>query len=125
MFCSWRTVTHFFELRFLQIKSIRINKPERRNSFKPQTVKELTKAFNAARDDIEIGVIIFNGTLLILCKNGHADYDNFGRLDVLDLQVQIRRLPKPVIATYMTRYTIDQCEDYCHLRRQCGGMCPH
>ncbi|CAI9096382.1 OLC1v1032512C1 [Oldenlandia corymbosa var. corymbosa] len=90
------------------IAKITINRPERRNSFRPQTVKELMKAFNDARDDIKIGVIIFTGTgTKAFCsggdqsfrgKNGYADYDNFGRLNVLDLQVQIRRLPKPVIA---------------------------
>lgn len=87
---------------------ITINRPERRNSFRPQTVKELIWAFNDARDDIKIGAIIFTGTgTQAFCsggdqsfrgKNGYADYDNFGRLNVLDLQVQIRRCPKPVIA---------------------------
>ncbi|CAI9093632.1 OLC1v1029181C1 [Oldenlandia corymbosa var. corymbosa] len=90
------------------ITKITINKPERRNSFKPQTVKELMKAFNDARDDIQIGVIISNGTgTKIFCsggdpsfrgKNGYAEYDNSGRLNVLDLHVQICQLPKPVIA---------------------------
>ncbi|KZV24422.1 1,4-Dihydroxy-2-naphthoyl-CoA synthase, peroxisomal-like [Dorcoceras hygrometricum] len=90
------------------IAKITINRPERRNSFRPQTVKELMRAFNDARDDNTIGVIIFTGKgTQAFCsggdqsfrgKNGYADYDDFGRLNVLDLQVQIRRLPKPVIA---------------------------
>ncbi|XP_071926402.1 1,4-dihydroxy-2-naphthoyl-CoA synthase, peroxisomal-like [Coffea arabica] len=90
------------------IAKITINRPERRNAFRPQTVKELMRAFNDARDDISVGVIIFTGKgTEAFCsggdqsfrgKNGYADYDNFGRLNVLDLQVQIRRLPKPVIA---------------------------
>ncbi|KAL6543648.1 hypothetical protein OROGR_010145 [Orobanche gracilis] len=90
------------------IAKITINRPERRNAFRPQTVKELMRAFNDARDDNSIGVIIFTGKgTMAFCsggdqslrgKEGYVDYDNFGRLNVLDLQVQIRRLPKPVIA---------------------------
>ncbi|XP_051145586.1 1,4-dihydroxy-2-naphthoyl-CoA synthase, peroxisomal [Andrographis paniculata] len=90
------------------IAKITINRPERRNAFRPQTVKELMRAFNDARDDNKIGVIIFTGKgTMAFCsggdqsfrgKEGYADFDNFGRLNVLDLQVQIRRLPKPVIA---------------------------
>ncbi|XP_073120438.1 1,4-dihydroxy-2-naphthoyl-CoA synthase, peroxisomal-like [Henckelia pumila] len=90
------------------IAKITINRPERRNAFRPHTVKELMRAFNDARDDNTIGVIIFiekgtqafcsGGDQSFRGKNGYADYDNFGRLNVLDLQVQIRRLPKPVIA---------------------------
>ncbi|KAI3452729.1 hypothetical protein Pfo_009393 [Paulownia fortunei] len=90
------------------IAKITINRPERRNAFRPQTVKELMRAFNDARDDNSIGVIIFTGKgTNAFCsggdqslrgKEGYVDYDNFGRLNVLDLQVQIRRLPKPVIA---------------------------
>ncbi|KAK4423833.1 1,4-dihydroxy-2-naphthoyl-CoA synthase, peroxisomal [Sesamum alatum] len=90
------------------IAKITINRPDRRNAFRPQTVKELMRAFNDARDDNSIGVIIFTGTgTKAFCsggdqsfrgKEGYADYDSFGRLNVLDLQVQIRRLPKPVIA---------------------------
>ncbi|KAL3636354.1 hypothetical protein CASFOL_020901 [Castilleja foliolosa] len=90
------------------IAKITINRPERRNAFRPQTVKELMRAFNDARDDNSIGVIIFTGKgTLAFCsggdqslrgKEGYVDFDNFGRLNVLDLQVQIRRLPKPVIA---------------------------
>ncbi|KZV42551.1 1,4-Dihydroxy-2-naphthoyl-CoA synthase, peroxisomal-like [Dorcoceras hygrometricum] len=90
------------------IAKITINRPERRNAFRPHTVKELMRAFNDARDDTTIGVIIFTGKgTQAFCsggdqsfrgKNGYSDYDDFGRLNVLDLQVQIRRLPKPVIA---------------------------
>ncbi|KAK4488825.1 hypothetical protein RD792_004615 [Penstemon davidsonii] len=90
------------------IAKITINRPERRNAFRPQTVKKLMRAFNDARDDNSIGVIIFTGQgTKAFCsggdqslrgKEGYVDYDNFGRLNVLDLQVQIRRLPKPVIA---------------------------
>lgn len=90
------------------IAKITINRPERRNAFRPQTVKEMIRAFDDARDDSSIGVIILTGRgSKAFCSggdqalrkaDGYVDYDNFGRLNVLDLQVQIRRLPKPVIA---------------------------
>ncbi|KAK9117174.1 hypothetical protein Sjap_016121 [Stephania japonica] len=90
------------------IAKITINRPEKRNAFRPHTIKELMRAFDDARDDTSIGVIILTGKgTKAFCsggdqslrgKDGYADYDNFGRLNVLDLQVQIRRLPKPVIA---------------------------
>ncbi|XP_042450398.1 1,4-dihydroxy-2-naphthoyl-CoA synthase, peroxisomal-like [Zingiber officinale] len=90
------------------IAKITINRPERRNAFRPNTIKELIRAFNDARDDNTIGVIILTGKgTKAFCSggdqalrgpDGYADFGNFGRLNVLDLQVQIRRLPKPVIA---------------------------
>ncbi|KAH9773214.1 hypothetical protein KPL71_013271 [Citrus sinensis] len=89
-------------------KAITINRPDRRNAFRPHTVKELIRAFNDARDDSSVGVIILTGKgteafcsggdQALRTRDGYADYENFGRLNVLDLQVQIRRLPKPVIA---------------------------
>ncbi|KAL9421474.1 hypothetical protein AB3S75_038938 [Citrus x aurantiifolia] len=90
------------------IAKITINRPDRRNAFRPHTVKELIRAFNDARDDSSVGVIILTGKgteafcsggdQALRTRDGYADYENFGRLNVLDLQVQIRRLPKPVIA---------------------------
>ncbi|KAI4328277.1 hypothetical protein L6164_020644 [Bauhinia variegata] len=90
------------------IAKITINRPERRNAFRPQTIKELIRAFNDARDDSSIGVIILTGKgtkafcsggdQALRTEDGYADLENIGRLNVLDLQVQIRRLPKPVIA---------------------------
>ncbi|ESQ29439.1 hypothetical protein EUTSA_v10023583mg [Eutrema salsugineum] len=90
------------------IAKITINRPERRNAFRPQTVKELMIAFNDARDDSSVGVIILTGKgTKAFCSggdqafrtpDGYADPKDVGRLNVLDLQVQIRRLPKPVIA---------------------------
>ncbi|KAE8716548.1 1,4-dihydroxy-2-naphthoyl-CoA synthase [Hibiscus syriacus] len=90
------------------IAKITINRPERRNAFRPQTIKELIRAFNDARDDSSIGVIILTGKgTKAFCSggdqklrkaDGYADFEHFGRLNVLDLQVQIRRLLKPVIA---------------------------
>nr|BAC42141.1 putative enoyl-CoA hydratase/isomerase [Arabidopsis thaliana] len=90
------------------IAKITINRPERRNAFRPQTVKELMRAFNDARDDSSVGVIILTGKgtkafcsggdQALRTQDGYADPNDVGRLNVLDLQVQIRRLPKPVIA---------------------------
>ncbi|XP_061991515.1 1,4-dihydroxy-2-naphthoyl-CoA synthase, peroxisomal [Rosa rugosa] len=90
------------------IAKITINRPERRNAFRPQTIKELIRAFNDARDDSSIGVIVLTGKgtkafcsggdQALRSTDGYSDFENFGRLNVLDLQVQIRRLPKPVIA---------------------------
>ncbi|HEX8770264.1 MAG TPA: 1,4-dihydroxy-2-naphthoyl-CoA synthase, partial [Acidimicrobiales bacterium] len=75
---------------------------------RPQTVMELSDAFEQARDDPEIGVVVLTGEgPLAFCSggdqkirgdDGYRDAQGVGRLNVLDLQVQIRRLPKPVIA---------------------------
>ncbi len=90
------------------IAKITINRPEVRNAFRPQTVTELMDAFAAAREDREIGVVILTGAGdKAFCSGGdqkvrgHGGYvgdDNIPRLNVLDLQRQIRTLPKPVIA---------------------------
>ncbi|MFS7912371.1 putative 1,4-dihydroxy-2-naphthoyl-CoA synthase [Helianthus anomalus] len=85
---------------------ITINKPERRNAFRPNTIKELICAFNDARDTIGVIILTGKGTKAfcsgcdqtLRSGDGYADFENFGWLNVLDLQVQIRRLPKPVIA---------------------------
>ncbi|GAA0990389.1 MULTISPECIES: 1,4-dihydroxy-2-naphthoyl-CoA synthase [Nocardiopsidaceae] len=94
------------------IAKITINRPERHNAFRPQTLFELQQAFNIARDDSGVGVIIFTGAgdqafcsggdQKIRGDDGYIGDDavarqGIGRLNVLDLQVQIRRLPKPVI----------------------------
>jgi naphthoate synthase len=90
------------------IAKITINRPEVRNAFRPTTLFELSNAFNAARDDPGIGVIILTGAgTQAFCSggdqkirgdDGYLDAHGVGRLNVLDLQVQIRRTPKPVIA---------------------------
>ncbi|MBB5436213.1 1,4-dihydroxy-2-naphthoyl-CoA synthase [Nocardiopsis composta] len=94
------------------IAKITINRPEVHNAFRPQTLFELQEAFNAARDDSEVGVVIFTGAgdrafcsggdQKIRGEDGYLGDDavarqGIGRLNVLDLQVQIRRLPKPVV----------------------------
>ncbi len=90
------------------VAKITINRPEVRNAFRPTTLFELQRAFNAARDDPGIGVIILTGAgTAAFCSggdqkirgdDGYVDAQGIGRLNVLDLQVQIRRTPKPVIA---------------------------
>ena len=90
------------------IAKITINRPEVRNAFRPATLFELSHAFSAARDDPAIGVIILTGAgTQAFCSggdqkirgdDGYLDTHGVGRLNVLDLQVQIRRTPKPVIA---------------------------
>ena len=90
------------------IAKITINRPEVRNAFRPTTLFELSNAFNIARDDSSVGVIIFTGAgsqafcsggdQKIRGDDGYVGPDGIGRLNVLDLQVQIRRTPKPVIA---------------------------
>jgi naphthoate synthase len=96
------------------IARITINRPERRNAFRPQTIFELSDAFERARDDISVGAIILTGAgpdafcsggdQKIRGDDGYIGDDEVarhgvGRLNVLDLQIQIRRLPKPVVAS--------------------------
>jgi naphthoate synthase len=95
------------------IAKITINRPEVRNAFRPQTLFELSDAFNRARDDDRVGVIVLTGAgdqafcsggdQRIRGDDGYIGDDEvarkgIGRLNVLDLQVQIRRTPKPVVA---------------------------
>jgi naphthoate synthase len=90
------------------IAKITINRPEVRNAFRPTTLFELSDAFTRARDDPDVGVIVLTGAgqeafcsggdQRIRGDDGYRDPRGIGRLNVLDLQVQIRRTPKPVIA---------------------------
>jgi naphthoate synthase len=95
------------------IAKLTICRPEVRNAFRPQTLFELCRAFEEARDDPEIGVVVLTGQgpdafcsggdQRVRGEDGYLGDDSvaergIGRLNVLDLQVQIRRLPKPVIA---------------------------
>ena len=92
---------------------ITINRPQVRNAFRPETLIELQDAFALARDDESVGVIIFTGAgseafcsggdISVRGDDGYIGSDalgkkGIGRLNVLDLQIQIRRLPKPVVA---------------------------
>jgi naphthoate synthase len=95
------------------IAKITIDRPEVRNAFRPQTLFELEDAFNKAQNDPEVGVIVLTGEgpeafcsggdQRIRGDDGYIGDDEvarkgIGRLNVLDLQIQIRRLPKPVVA---------------------------
>jgi len=95
------------------IAKITINRPDRRNAFRPPTLAELRDAFTKARDDLEVGSIIFTGAgdqafcsggdQKIRGDDGYIGSDEVaqqgvGRLDVGDLHVQMRRTPKPIIA---------------------------
>lgn len=95
------------------IAKITINRPEVHNAFRPQTLAELKSAFDLARDNTQVGVIIFTGEgTKAFCSGGDINVrgddgylgddevakQGIGRLNVLDLQVQIRRTPKPVVA---------------------------
>jgi naphthoate synthase len=90
------------------IAKVTINRPEVRNAFRPQTIMEMTRAFADARDDENIGVVILTGAgkdafcsggdQKVRGEGGYVGKDGVARLNVLDLQRQIRTLPKPVIA---------------------------
>jgi len=109
---DWRPAGEYTDIRYETaegIAKITIDRPEVRNAFRPLTVRELSHAFEAARDDPGIGVVILTGEgPLAFCSGGDQrvrgddgyveDGTGIARLNVLDLQIQIRRLPKPVIA---------------------------
>ena len=113
---AWKAAGDYTDIRYETaegIAKITICRPEVRNAFRPQTLYELAEAFDTARDDPEVGVIVLTGEgPLAFCsggdqrvrgEDGYLGDDavarrGIGRLNVLDLQVQIRRLPKPVVA---------------------------
>jgi naphthoate synthase len=114
---TWKPAGEYSDIRFELsgdgIAKITINRPEVRNAFRPQTLFQLSEAFDRARDDPEVGVIILTGEgphafcsggdQRIRGDDGYIGDDSvarrgIGRLNVLDLQVQIRRTPKPVVA---------------------------
>jgi naphthoate synthase len=90
------------------IAKITIDRPEVRNAFRPETSAELIRAFDLARDDPSVGVVVLTGQgslafssggdQAIRGDDGYVDEQGVARLNVLDLQVQIRRMPKPVVA---------------------------
>jgi len=91
------------------IAKITINRPEVHNAFRPETVQELIRAFTHAHLDAGIGAIILTGAgNAAFCsggdqrvrgdQGGYRDHAGTQYLNVLDLQMQIRRLPKPVVA---------------------------
>ena len=118
--CEWQSQGDYRDIRYevsigeaAGIAKITIDRPHKRNAFRPQTLFELSDAMNRARDDDSIGVIILTGQGdLAFCSGGdqvirgddgyigddEVANKGIGRLNVLDLQIQIRRTPKPVIA---------------------------
>jgi naphthoate synthase len=113
---EWRAEGEYEDIVYERgdsVAKITINRPEVRNAFRPPTLAELRDAFTRARDDIEVAAIIFTGAgdeafcsggdQQIRGDDGYIGDDQVaqqgvGRLDVGDLHVQIRRLPKPVVA---------------------------
>lgn len=109
---NWISIKSYQDIKFEKtedgIAKVTINRPEVRNAFRPETVRELLEAFDLCRDDPTIGVVILTGEGKdAFCSGGdqkvrgHGGYvgsDGTPRLNVLDLQKKIRSLPKPVIA---------------------------
>ena len=109
----WEAIREYHDIRYERaadegIAKITINRPEVRNAFRPQTVMEMSDAFARARDDQSIGVILLTGEgekafcsggdQKVRGDGGYVGDDDVPRLNVLDLQRQIRTLPKPVVA---------------------------
>jgi naphthoate synthase len=108
---TWVAQLGFEDIRYEKaegIAKITIARPEVHNAFRPQTVRELQHAFTDARDNAEIGVVILcgagdrafcsGGDQRVRGEGGYVGADGVPRLNVLDLQRQIRTLPKPVVA---------------------------
>lgn len=122
MAVTWTPAAEFDDIRYELsgdgIAKITIDRPEVRNAFRPQTIIELSRAFELAREDTSVGVIILTGEgSLAFCSGGDQNVRgdagylqdpsnpertpggaSVGRFHVTDLHVQIRRLPKPVVA---------------------------
>jgi naphthoate synthase len=108
----WKSIRKFKDIRYERtsdgVAKITINRPEVRNAFRPQTVAEMKEAFDLARDDGEVGVIILTGEgpdafcsggdQRVRGKGGYVDAKGVPRLNILDVQKQIRSMPKPVVA---------------------------
>ena len=110
---TWTPVVEYRDIRYEHsgtgIAKVTINRPEVRNAFRPQTVRELIDAFARIRDDASVGCVLLTGQGdMAFCAGGdhnvqgpdggYLDSDGIARLNVLDLQRQIRSLPIPVIA---------------------------
>lgn len=108
---DWQSCGDYSDILYQKaegIAKITINRPEVRNAFRPQTITEIRQALSDARFDAQVGVVILTGQGdLAFCSGGdqrvrgHSGYqDDMGthHLNVLDLQKEIRSIPKPVIA---------------------------
>lgn len=110
--CAWIEIKQYEDIRLEKtedgIAKVTINRPEVRNAFRPETIQEMQEAFEICRNDSSIGVIILTGEgphafcsggdQRVRGDEGYLGKDGIPRLNVLDLQKQIRSLPKPVIA---------------------------
>lgn len=108
----WNPIKSYQDIRLERtddgIAKITINRPEVRNAFRPETVQEMQEAFEICRQEASIGVIILTGEgdqafcsggdQRVRGEEGYVGQDGIPRLNVLDLQKQIRSLPKPIIA---------------------------
>jgi len=108
----WTAIREFTDIKFERtadgIAKVTINRPQVRNAFRPITVREMKEAFEIAREDSSIGVVILTGEgpdafcsggdQKIRGEAGYVDEGGVPRLNVLDLQKMIRALPKPVVA---------------------------
>jgi naphthoate synthase len=109
---DWQPAGGYSDIRYEiaeGIAKITIDRPEVRNAFRPETVMELADAFERAREDTSVGVIILTGEgPLAFCSGGDqrtrgdtgyvGEGHEVGRFHVTDLHVQMRRLPKPIVA---------------------------
>jgi naphthoate synthase len=113
---KWKTAASFSDILYQKaggIAKITINRPEKRNAFRPETVSQLIAAFSDARDDQRVGVVLLTGAgphsdgKYAFCSGGdqtvrgsagYVGRDGVPRLNVLDLQKLIRSMPKVVIA---------------------------
>jgi len=123
MNAEWKKVADFDDIVYEKVRLMRddmedtplgsvaritIARPKVRNAFRPQTVDEMSRAFADARDDADVGVVLLTGEgdkafcsggdQRVCGEGGYVGQDGIPRLNVLDLQRQIRTLPKPVIA---------------------------
>ncbi len=111
MAVEWQTAREYEDILYEKaegIARVTINRPEVRNAFRPRTVAEMMDAFSDAREDPQVGVVLLTGAGdLAFCSGGdqkvrgdggYVGEDQMPRLNVLDLQKQIKYLPKPVIA---------------------------
>jgi naphthoate synthase len=122
---QWKAAGRYQDIRYelgtgadSGIAKITINRPEVHNAFRPETVIELSDAFTQAREDLDVGVVILTGEGTdAFCSGGDqrvrgsrggyvsdadvaaaGSHESVGRFHVTDLHVQIRRMPKPVVA---------------------------
>ena len=115
MTVEWKSIKKYRDILYERadterggITKITINRPEVRNAFRPETVGELIDAFNHTRDDLTTGVVLLTGAgdkafcsggdQRVRGEGGYVGEDTVPRLNILDVQKQIRYLPKPVIA---------------------------